>query len=97
MPKKAYKPKPVDTSHIRLSKAMKKLIEELARNTHEVWATQRISEGWTYGPKRSDERKEHPDLVPYDELRKGEKNYDRKTATEVIKVLLAMGYKIEKG
>jgi hypothetical protein len=96
LPKKTYKPKPVDTSHVRLTKEMKKLIEELARNTHEVWAEQRISEGWSYGPKRDDARKQHPDLVPYDELGESEKEYDRKTAAEVIKVLLAMGYKVEK-
>ena len=72
------------------------LIEELARNTHEVWAAERIAQGWKYGAKRDDERKHHPDLVPYDELSEKEKAYDRKTAGEVIKVLLAMGYRIEK-
>jgi hypothetical protein len=94
--KKSYKPRPKDTSQVRPSKAIKKLIEELARNTHEVWAAERIAQGWKYGAKRDDERKHHPDLVPYDELSEKEKAYDRKTAGEVIKVLLAMGYRIEK-
>ncbi|HWZ96507.1 MAG TPA: RyR domain-containing protein [Candidatus Dormibacteraeota bacterium] len=96
MPKKTYEPKPLDTSHIRQTRELQKLIEELARNTHDVWASQRISEGWTYGPKRDDVNKQHPDLVPYNKLTEKEKAYDRKTAEEVIKALLAMGYRIEK-
>jgi|GEM_PF-3337192 hypothetical protein len=93
---KTYKPKPQNTSRVRLSRAMKNLIEELARNTHEVWAKERIAQGWKYGPKRDDARKQHPSLVPYEKLTKKEKAFDQKTAGEVIKVLLAMGYRIEK-
>jgi hypothetical protein len=96
LPRKTYKPKPLDTSHVRLSKAMKDVIEKLARNTHDVWAKQRISHDWSYGAKRDDMRKQHPDLVPYNKLTEKEKAYDRKTAEEVIKALLAMGYRIEK-
>jgi hypothetical protein len=91
-----YTPKPVDTSHIELSHEIMELTEVLAENTHDVWARQRISEGWRYGPHRDDERKEHPTLVPYKDLPESEKEYDRNTALQTLKAIMALGYKISK-
>lgn len=89
-----YEPKPIDTSGILLNEDLIKLTEELARNTHEVWAKERIAQGWKYGPERNDRKKETPCLVPYEELSDSEKEFDRNTATETIKLLLKLGYKI---
>lgn len=36
--------------------------------SHIAWATQKIADGWTYGPVKDAEKKEHPCLVPYAEL-----------------------------
>jgi RyR domain len=91
-----YDPQPIDTSHIELPTAIRDLIEHLAENTHDVWARQRMSEGWTYGPKRDDAQKHHPCLVPYAQLAESEKEYDRKTATETLKLILALGHDIVK-
>lgn len=91
-----YKPAPRDTSSVRLPREIAELTELLAKNTHENWAKQRIGEGWRYGPKRDDARKEHPSLIPYEELSESEKEYDRTTAMETIKTILALGYRIEK-
>ena len=55
-----------------------------------------MKEGWKYGVQRDDKEKLHPDLIPYDELSDGEKEYDRVTSMESIKVLLALGYEIKK-
>jgi ryanodine receptor 2 len=66
----------------------------LAENTHDLWARQRIADGWVYGPSRNDARKEHPDLLPYGQLPEAEKTYDRNTALEALKVIVARGYKI---
>jgi len=89
-----YQPQPIDTSKVKLPDELHALLEMLAENTHEQWAKQRMSEGWTYGPTRNDARKEHPDLVPYDQLSEAEKEYDRKTALEALKVIVARGYQI---
>jgi hypothetical protein len=70
------------------------ITELLAKNTHEVWAQQRLAEGWTYGKERNDERKEHPCLVPYEDLPESEKEYDRNTALETVRFLLYSGYEI---
>ena len=72
------------------------LSEIMAKNVHEVWAENRIKDGWKYGKKRDDAKKEHPCLVSYDELTESEKEYDRKTLQESLKVLIKLGYKIIK-
>jgi hypothetical protein len=54
-----------------------------------------MKEGWRYGPKRDDNAKKHPDLVPYRDLPESERDYDRTMAIETIKVILASGYRIE--
>ncbi len=94
--KNRYTPVPSDLSEIVLSDDLKVLSEEMARNTHEVWAAERIRQGWTWGPVRDDARKEHPDLIPYDELPEEEKTYDRKTSEETLKFVLTMGYRISR-
>jgi hypothetical protein len=91
-----YSPSPIDTTGISLPEELSELIEFLAKNTHETWASQRISQGWKFGPVRDDIKKEHPDLIPYDNLPETEKEYDRNTAGEVLKVMMALGYKIKK-
>lgn len=94
--KKEYIPRPADTTDVRLPEELLPLIEEMAKNVHEVWAHNRISEGWTYGPVRDDTRKEHPCLVPYEELPEIEKEYDRATSQETLKLILKSGFDISK-
>ena len=91
-----YEPRPIDTSDVRLSEQVVELTERLAENAHEVWAQRRMAEGWRPGPRRDEDKKEHPSLVPYEDLPEEEKEYDRSTAMETLKVLLALGYRIEK-
>jgi len=92
-----YKPDPIDTSHIRLSVDTITLSEILAKNTHDVWAAGRIKEGWIYGDVRDDIKKTHPCLVPYEDLPESEKEYDRATSQETLKVILSLGHVIGKG
>ena len=91
-----YTPKPIDTSDVQLPAEMNQLVEQLARNVHDNWAIGRIKEGWTYGTQRDDKNKKHPCLVDYDDLPDTEKEYDRSTAVETIKLILKLGWKIEK-
>lgn len=91
-----YTPAPLDTRDIELPKELDELIEEMARNVHDVWAQGRIAEGWTYGEQRDDKRKTHPCLVPYEELPDAEREYDRQTAVQTLKLILKLGFKIHK-
>jgi hypothetical protein len=93
---RGYRPEPRDTSSVEITPDVVALTELLARNTHENWAHERLSHGWRWGPARDDEKKEHPCLVPYDELPEEEKEYDRRTALETIRLILALGYRIVK-
>ena len=92
---KRYNPRIVDTSAIELSPELVELTEAMAANVHAVWASGRIAEGWQYGKERDDKLKLHPCLIPYDELPDAEKEYDRATAISTLKLLIALGYKIE--
>ncbi len=91
-----YTPKPADTSNIILPQEICALTERIAENVHENWAKSRINEGWVYGERRDDELKTTPCLVPYNQLPEFEKEYDRQTAFETLKLIISLGYKIEK-
>ena len=91
-----YKPNPIDTREIVLSDDLLELREKIAENVHEVWAESRVVEGWTYGSERNDAAKTTPCLVPYSDLPESEKEYDRNTAFQTLKLIIALGYKIEK-
>lgn len=94
--KQTYTPAPLDTRDIELPKELDELIERMARNVHDVWAQGRIAEGWTYGEQRDDKQKTHPCLVPYEALPEAEREYDRQTAVQTLKLILKLGFKIHK-
>ena len=91
-----YTPEPMDLSSVDLPESLIQLSECIAENVHEVWAKARMDEGWTYGEKRDDIHKKHPCLVPYDELPEEEKEYDRNTAMNTIKMVKKLGFRIER-
>lgn len=91
-----YKPQPINTDDVVVSDDILALAEKLAENTHEVWAVGKIKEGWIYGEKLDKEHKTHPLLVPYNELSESDKDYDRRTSLETLKLLIKLGYKIQK-
>lgn len=92
--KTSYMPEPVNLNDVELPVSLKDLIEQIAENVHDVWAKSRIDEGWTWGNERNDEKKTHPCLVPYSQLTEVEKNYDRNTATDTLKLVIKLGYQI---
>lgn len=93
---KEYIPNPADTQSVELPKELLPLIEKMAKNVHEVWSRNRMNEGWTYGPERDDAKKTHPCLVPYEELPESEREYDRATSQETLKLILKLGFEISK-
>ena len=91
-----YTPAPVSTEGVDLPEELSLLIEQIAANVHDVWATARIAEGWQYGEIHDGELMNTPNLVPYDELPEQEKEYDRKTAMETLKLIQKLGFKVAK-
>ena len=92
-----YVPKPQDTSDVELSREILEMTEQIAKNTHENWAKSKIEDGWVYGQELDDAKKTHPCLIEYEKLSEEDKDYDRTTAMEAIKLLIKNGYKITKG
>ena len=87
-----YKPQPLDTSEVTLPQELLEQVELVARQVHEVWAKNRMEQGWVYGPERNDAEKKHPCLVPYEQLSEEEKDYDRQTALETLKYIKKSGF-----
>ncbi|RZK27853.1 MAG: hypothetical protein EOO61_22850, partial [Hymenobacter sp.] len=90
-----YIPHPIDTSTVMLGADLEALTERLAENAHELWAAERKSQGWTKGEKRDDVAKQHPCLVPYDELPEEEKRFDREAAMGTVRAILALGGSVD--
>jgi len=91
-----YVPSPIDTSGLELHEDLQIVAEQLAENVHENWARHRLSEGWRWGPARNDAERTHPDLLPYSELSEATKQYDRLAASEMLKAIVALGYRIQR-
>lgn len=89
-----YIPQPVDTSDIQLPTELVELGETIAKNVHEVWSKNRIAEGWTYGTERNDALRQHPCMIPYEKLPDSEKQYDRDTAFETLRLICKLGFRI---
>lgn len=96
MRKVNYTPQPIKTNDVTMPDTLLLLAEEIAKNVHEVWAEGRIKDGWSYGVKRNDTEKKHPCLIPYEELSEAEKEYDRRTSQETLKLIMKLGFKIVK-
>ncbi len=91
-----YIPQPIDTTDVVLPEELNALAEMIAKNVHEVWSAGRMAEGWTYGEERNDVEKTHPCLVPYEQLSEAEKEYDRNTAFETLRLIQQLGFRIIK-
>ena len=94
MIEKRYIPQPIDTSDVRLPEELEQLVELMAKNVHEVWAETRIRQGWTFGEQRDDSPKQHPYLVPYEDLPESEKEYDCNSSMGTLKFVNKLGFKI---
>ena|SRR5581483_9884955 len=47
------------------------------RQSHDCWMSHKLRAGWTYGPEKSEAKKTHPCLLPYDELPAEQKAKDK--------------------
>jgi hypothetical protein len=66
-------------------------MESLAEAEHQRWCDERTAQGWTYGPVRDNEKRLHPNLVPWSELTDADKEKDRQMMREISRVLARRG------
>lgn len=90
-----YKPCPMDLSQIQLSQKMEELVDILAENTHNLWASERIKSQWSYALHEDPINRRSPHLVPYQFVDEVIKKANRTTASETVKSLLVHGYILE--
>lgn len=74
---------------------MEELVDQLAENTHNLWAKERIQQGWTYGLNEDSENHRSPHLVPYSKVDEAIKKANRDTASETVRTLLVYGYNLD--
>ncbi|XP_073497742.1 ryanodine receptor 1 isoform X6 [Phyllobates terribilis] len=90
-----YKPAPLDLSHVKLTPAQNTLVDKLAENGHNVWARDRVQQGWTYSIIQDIKNKRNPRLVPYSLLDEKTKKTNRDSLCEAVRTLIGYGYNIE--
>ncbi|KAH0998941.1 hypothetical protein HUJ05_009475, partial [Dendroctonus ponderosae] len=90
-----YKPAPLDLSAITLTAKLEELVDQLAENTHNLWAKERIQQAWTYGLNEDPDMLRSPHLVPYNKVDDAIKKANRDTASETVRTLLVYGYVID--
>ncbi|XP_073771088.1 ryanodine receptor 1 isoform X3 [Danio rerio] len=90
-----YKPAPLDLNHVKLTPNQNTLVERLAENGHNVWARDRVRQGWTYSIIQDIVNKRNPRLVPYILLDEKTKKTNRDTVCAAVRTLIGYGYNIE--
>ncbi len=88
--------KTTNIDSMSLDGVLEELQEAIAENTHNVWAEERMKQGWTYGEEWDEINKHDPCLLPYTALPESEKEYDRLTAFNTIKLVKKLGFDIIK-
>lgn len=86
----------MDTSEVIIPDELNELIDYLAKNAHEVWATGRMAEGKTYGESNDSVKGKNAFLKPYEAMNPAEKLADINSVEQTVKFILNSGYRIEK-
>uniref|UniRef100_A0A8C6TQI7 B30.2/SPRY domain-containing protein n=1 Tax=Neogobius melanostomus TaxID=47308 RepID=A0A8C6TQI7_9GOBI len=71
------------------------MVDKLAENAHNVWARDRIRQGWTYGIQQDVKNRRNPRLVPYMLLDERTKKSNKDSLREAVRTLLGYGYNLE--
>lgn len=77
-----------------LKKILEDNIENFAEAEHDGWIEQKFREGWVCGSPRDNDKKIHPTLIPYKDLREEDKEKDRNQVRRYPDIVRMAGYKI---
>ena len=69
-------------------------VEFLAKMEHNRWMEEKQRNGWIHGPIRDNEKKVHPDLVPWEELDDVAREKDRNAVRTIPKLLAEAGFAV---
>ncbi len=68
-------------------------LEALSKAEHNRWMAYMYYKGWKLGDVKDEQKKTHPDLIPYEDLEDYIKQYDRNTIKNIPYLLDVSGYK----
>lgn len=74
---------------------MEKLVEMLAINSHDSWSEKMVKMGYKYSLGMTEEKTSRL-LLPYSLLFSKDKDFEKRSAEELIKCILVMNFKIKK-
>ena len=58
---------------------------------HQRWWADRSLNGWKFSEARDDDRRHHPNMLPYAELSEADKQKDRDSVLELIQIIKSNG------
>jgi hypothetical protein len=71
-------------------------VESMARMEHELWCQEMTVKYWKYGPKKDEELKTNPDLVPWEDLPQAEKEKNFRFVRDLPRLLIRAGFQIKR-
>jgi voltage-gated potassium channel Kch len=71
-------------------------VESMARMEHELWCQEMTVKYWKYGPKKDEELKTNPDLVPWEDLPQAEKEKNFRFVRDLPRLLTRAGFQIKR-
>ncbi|XP_028968698.1 ryanodine receptor [Galendromus occidentalis] len=92
-----YTPTPLDTYNVHLSEDLQNIVQRFSEHYHEQWAVRKAEQGWQYGERFCDELRAHPRLKPYNLLQEWEKERYKEPIRDLLKAVLAIGWRLEPG
>lgn len=72
-------------------------LDQMASLEHSLWRQAKQADGWTYGEKRDDQQRTHPDLLPWEDLPAGEREKNYAMLRQLPALLARIGFQIERG
>lgn len=72
-------------------------MQRFSEHYHEQWATRKSDAGWQYGERFCEELRAHPRLKPYNLLQEWEKERYKEPIRDLLKAILALGWRLEPG
>ncbi|GAA3383695.1 RyR domain-containing protein [Cryptosporangium minutisporangium] len=69
-------------------------ITQLAQREHTRWMKRLLDDGWTWGPRRDPDHKQHPDLVDWRNLTEESREADRNAVRTIPALLASVGLQV---
>lgn len=88
-----FRAKPQDLSKVKLPAELDaRVLTFLAKNSHHVWAFDKMHDGWVYGPVRDSRIKQHPNLVEWGLLSQQQRDWYKLVCRDVLRYLVRSGW-----